>query len=97
MWDKLSGLLLELWSKKTISVITSRINKVYYVGEGCIEFLDKRVAWFLVEVDISGGLPREIDIFWGAFSIRQHVDFWGIPFRCNGCKNTGHLLANFPF
>ena len=63
------------------------------MDEACIGLLDKRVAWFLIEVDFSNGLPATLDIFWETFSIKQHVDNWSVPFRCIGCHEVGHLIS----
>ena len=58
---------------------------------------DKRIAWILVELEFSGGLPGDIDLVWGNRRHKQRIDFWGIPFRCLICHRTGHLREHCPF
>jgi hypothetical protein len=45
----------------------------------------------LVEMDIHCGLPESIDIEWRGRRLVQSLDYLGIPFRCNICRQTGHL------
>jgi hypothetical protein len=46
----------------------------------------------LVEIDIHDGLLETLDIVWRGHTIRQYLDYLGIPFRCTICKRTGHLI-----
>jgi len=66
IWAKLPGLPIELWTNAVIQEFSYKIGKLYYVDEGCMRLLDEKAAWFLVEVNLGGGLPEEIDIFWEA-------------------------------
>lgn len=51
--------------------IANNIGKLYYVDEGFASILDKRVVWFLIEVDFTGGLLTALDIYWGTYSINK--------------------------
>jgi len=64
------GVPLKLWTKPSIMEIFNKIGKFYFVDEGCLGVLDKRVAWVLVEVDYMGGLPPSLDIIQGPISFR---------------------------
>lgn len=47
-----------------------KIGKLYFLEEGSLGSLDKRIAWLLAEMDHAGGLSAELDIYWGPFSFR---------------------------
>ena len=49
-----------------------------------------------MEIDISCGLPADIDIHCDGEIIPQRIDFQGVPFRCSCCRSTGHLRKNCP-
>lgn len=50
-------------------------------------------ARFLVDLDVSKGLPKAIflESLWGSWT--QMLDFEGIPFRCRNCHLTGHIAS----
>ena len=96
IWVKLPSLPLELWSKETLAEIGNAIGRCVYVDSRCLGEKDKCVAWILIDKSFRGGFPDHIDISWGDFKICQRLDFWGVPFRCSACHQTGHLFRNFP-
>ena len=57
---------------------------------------DKRKEKVLVELDITKGLPAEVEILCHERLFIQHLDFQGIPFRCSVCRETGHLRRDCP-
>ena len=57
---------------------------------------DKRRGKILVEIDISKGLPAEVEILYHERMFIQRLDFLGIPFRCSVCRETGHLRRECP-
>ena len=52
---------------------------------------DKRKVKILVELDLSTGLPAEVDIICNDRVIRQRIDYLNVPFRCSYCRAVGHL------
>ena len=52
---------------------------------------DKRIACVLVELDVSQGLPAEVEILCGEHLIVQKLDYLRVPFRCSICRETRHL------
>ena len=57
---------------------------------------DKRVARVLVEMDISRGLPTEVEILCNERLLIQRLDYLHVPFRCSCCRTVGHLRNSFP-
>jgi len=80
LWEKLPGFPLELWTQKAITYIANSIGKFYYLDESILGGIVKNAAWVLIEISLSGGLPTEIDLYWGPCSRKQIVNYWSIPF-----------------
>jgi len=91
LWVLLPSLPLYLWNAKTLEAIGTSLGKVLVVDFKALEAPIKRVARVLVELDIHEGLQESIDIEWQGHTIRQNIDYLGIPFRCTLYKQTGHL------
>ena len=97
IWMKLPGLPLEYWTVKALRAIGNSIGTTKYIDPAIIGSSDKKIAWILVEMDFSGGLPGDIDLIRGNRKHRQRIDYWGIPFRCLMCHRTRHLWEHCPF
>jgi hypothetical protein len=82
-----------LWSLEAFKEIGNALGKFLYTDPKVLSGSDRRVGKLLVEVDLFGGLPDEIDIGWRGVMIQQRLDFLGVPFRCTNCKEIGHLRA----
>jgi hypothetical protein len=91
LWVLLPGLPLYLWNSKALEAIGTSLGKVLVVDLKVLEAPIKRVARVLVELDIHEGLQESIDIEWQGHTIRQNIDYLGIPFRCTLCRQIGHL------
>ena len=92
VWVKLPGLPLEFWMENALRAIVC----MKYIDPSILGATDKCIAWILVEMVFSCGLPADVDLVWGSRRHRQRVDYWGIPFRCLVCHSTGHLKDNCP-
>ena len=57
------------------------------------DILHSTYARFLVEMDISKGLPEKVCLDSSRGSWTQILDYEGIPFRCRKCHKTGHIVA----
>ena len=57
---------------------------------------DKQVARILVEMDISQGLPAEVDILCNEHLLIQRLNYLHVPFRCSCCRTVGHLRNSCP-
>ena len=47
----------------------------------------------LVDLDVSEGLPVDMEIIWEKGSIIQKLDYWRVAFCCHTCQETGHSKA----
>lgn len=54
-------------------MIGNSIRKFIYLDPKVMGARDKRVAWILVDVNFSGGLPENLDLKWGSLCIRQRI------------------------
>lgn len=93
LWVLLPGLPLYLWNSSTLETIGNSLGKVLAVDLKVLEAPIKRVTMVLMELDIHEGLQESIDIEWRGHTIRQNLDYLGIPFRCTLCRKTGHLRS----
>ena len=57
---------------------------------------DKRVARILTEMDISWGLPVEVEILCNERLLIQRLDYLHIPFRFSYCRSVDHLRNSCP-
>lgn len=96
VWVKLLGLPLEFWTMSALRAIGNSIGKTLFIDPNIIGTSDKRIAWILVEVCFGGGLPGDVDLVWGEQRHKQRLDYWGVPFHCLMCHQTGHLLNRCP-
>ena len=80
-----------MWNRSLLEGIGNTIGRFVAVEEDFMNSYDKRLARVLVELDITKGLPTDIEILCRECLISQRLDYQGIPFRCNYCRETGHL------
>ena len=57
---------------------------------------DKRIAKILVELDISRGLPAEVEILCNERLLIQRLDYLHVPFRCSCRRVVSHLRKACP-
>ena len=58
-----------------------------------LDILHLTYARFLVEMDISKGLPEKVCFDSSRGSWTQILDYEGIPFCCRKCHKIGHIAA----
>jgi hypothetical protein len=96
VWVLLPGLPLYLWNCKALEAIGTSLGTVLAIDMKVLTAPNKKVARIFVELDIHEGLQELIDIEWRGHTIRQNIDYLGIPFRCTLCRQTGHLRKHCP-
>ena len=85
------GLPFPLWNRSLLEGIGNTIGRFVVVEDDFMNVYDKRIAQILVEMDITKGLPAEVEILCRDHLFAQRLDYLGIPFRCNICRYIGHL------
>lgn len=74
--------------------VTNTVGTLIYFDSRSLSWVNKRLPWFLVEIDLDNGLSEAIDVVnIGDHSFRQFVDFWWEPFWCHLCWQTRHLRS----
>ena len=79
-----------------LEFIGNTIGHFVTVEEDFMKSYDKRMAKMLVEMDISVGLPADVEIRCHERLFSQHLDYLNIPFRCSRCREVGHLHRECP-
>lgn len=67
------------------------MEKILHIEDDCLFGGDKRVAQFLVEIDVHVSLLLENELVWMGHVYYQPLKYWGFPFRCSRCFKTRHL------
>ena len=71
--------------------IANTIGRFVAVEDDFMHSYDKRMEMILVELDITDGLPVEIEILFLDRLFTQRLDYLRIPFHCSRCRDVGHL------
>lgn len=56
LWALFPSFVLKLWSLVALEVVGNELGKVVFVDEEGLKAVENKVAWVLVDVDISKGL-----------------------------------------
>jgi hypothetical protein len=96
LWVLLPGLPLHFWNEEAFRAIGNSLGKLISLDSPSRSGSSRLLGRVLVEIDISTGLPETLEIDWRGRKILQKLDYLGIPFRCNRCRETGHLRRSCP-
>lgn len=96
LWVLLPQLPFPLWSKSILEGIGNTIGRFVAVEDDFLQVYDKRMARILVELDISRGLPAEVELLCEERLLIQRLDYLYVPFRCSICRSIGHLRHSCP-
>jgi hypothetical protein len=91
LWVLLPGLPVHLWNEGALWAIGDTLGKFISLESKLLTDPAWKVGRILVEMDIHCGLPETIDIEWRGRRLIQSLNYLGIPFRCNLCRQTSHL------
>ena len=91
LWALLPGLPFPLWNRSLLEGVGNTLGRFVALDDDFMNSFDKRMDKILVEMDISKGLPAEIEILCRECLFIQRLDYQGILFRCTCCWETGHL------
>ena len=96
LWVLLPSLPFPLWNLNILEGIANTIGRFVAVDEDFHLSFDKMMAQVLVELDVSLGLPAEVEILCKEQLLVHKLDYLHVPFRCNRCRNTRHLWRTCP-
>jgi hypothetical protein len=91
LWVLLSGLPLHLWNEGAIRAIGNSLGKFIAFDTQSLNGPLRKMGRVLVEMDITSRLSETLEIEWRGQKLLQNLDYLGLPFRCNRCRETGHL------
>ena len=91
MWALLPGRPFLLWNRPLLEGVGNTIGRFVELDDDFMNSYDKSMAKIFVELDISKGLPAEIEILCQERLFIQRLDYQGIPFRYRCCRETDHL------
>jgi hypothetical protein len=96
LWVLLPGLPLHLWNEDSLRAIGNAIGQFISLDTQSLKSPSRIMGRILVAIDITTGLPDKLDIVWRGRTHQQALDYLGLPFRCNLCRETGHLRDSCP-
>jgi hypothetical protein len=62
MWMLLPDFPLELWSLPVFEAVANTVGRFVYFDLCSLSWVNKWIAWLLVEIDLDSGLPESIDV-----------------------------------
>jgi hypothetical protein len=96
LWVLLPGLPLHFWTEGAIKAIGDSLGRFIAFDHSSLTGSSRKLGKVLVEMDLSVGLPANLEIEWRGRKTLQTLDYLGLPFRCNKCRETGHLHKSCP-
>ena len=76
LWVLLPHLPFPLWNKNVLEGIANTIGRFVAVETDFLLAFDKRVARILVEMDVSLGLPADVEVLYGERLFIQKLDYF---------------------
>ena len=87
---------MQYWTEEAFVKIGNALG-TYLDHDRTYKETNKRImARILVHLDTREGLLENMTLRWGNFSRMQILDYEGVPFRCNRCRQVGHLYMDCP-
>jgi len=87
---------LEFWDRKVLKAIGDKVGDFVFFELKYLTWEVKRMAWILVDCDLSEGVPEAIEIHTEHGVHIQLLDYWRESFRCHGCWEVGHFKDRCP-
>lgn len=96
VWVRLHNLPIHLWTDQVLAGIGNTIGRFIKWDTQRLEERIFTYARICVEVDLSKGLPDQIQLKHRQRSWTQGLDYENTAFRCRICRQTGHLQNTCP-
>lgn len=96
IWVRLHNLPAHLWHYAVFEGIGNSLGRFLNADYSRVEQGIYTYARIYVEIDISRGLPDQINLKIGDFHWTQSLDFENTAFPCRNCHLTGHLQNSCP-
>lgn len=96
IWVLLPGPPLHFWNEEAFRAIGNSLGRFIALDPSSLAGSSRKLGKVLVEMDISTGLPENLEIDWRGRKMLQTLDYLGLPFLCNICRETGHLRCSCP-
>ena len=93
IWVRLPNLPAHLWHTSVFIAIGDTLGRFLAVDSSRKEHGLYTYARMCAEVDLSKGLPEQINLKIGDFHWTQSLDYENTAFRCRHCHQTGHLQS----
>lgn len=96
IWVRLPNLPAHLWNFVVFEAIGNSLGR--YLSTDADRGLKGMYTFARIcaEIDLSKGLPEQINLKIGDFHWTQPLDFENTAFRCRNCHLTGHLQSSCP-
>jgi hypothetical protein len=96
LWVLLPGLPLHFWNEGSLKAIGNSLGQFISLDTQSLKSPSRIMGRILVAIDITTGLQDKLEIIWRGRTHQQPLDYLGLPFRCNHCRETGHLRHSCP-
>lgn len=96
IWVRLPNLPAHLWHFAVFQGIGNALGRYLDTNISRGEKGIYTFARICAEIDMSKGLPDQINLKIGDFHWTQALDYENTAFRCRNCHNTGYLQSSCP-
>jgi len=96
IWVRLPGLPIQYWSEEAFIKIGNALGTYLDYDRSYKDTNKKIMARILVDLDTREGLEGKMTLRWGSYRNVQPLDYEGVPFRCNKCRQIGHVYKDCP-
>lgn len=96
MWVILPDFPIQCWKLKGFMVVANSIGSFMHIEYAQLLGFYHSAPRLMVDMDLSNGLPDDLEVLWDGGSFTQNIDYWKIYFRCHYCRMTGHSKEFFP-
>ena len=67
-------------------VVVTAISSFMLIEDDKLLGFDRSAPRVMVDMDLSNGLPDELEVQWEGGTFVQRLDYWKVAFRCHYCQ-----------